>query len=86
MLHAFLFLRYFNINFHNLCIRTYVYVCMPCAMGHGIVLPAMDSSTLNSSAMDSSAIGVGVAVLVGKINVCKDPAALCLIFGVSGSR
>ena len=31
-----------------------------------IVLSAMDSSTLNSSAMDSSAIGVGVAVLVGK--------------------
>ena len=31
--------------------------CMPCAM---------DSSTLNSSGMDSSAIGVGVAVLVGK--------------------
>ena len=36
------------------------------AMRHGIVLSAMDSSTLNSSAMDSSAIGVGVAVLVGK--------------------
>ena len=35
------------------------------AMRHGIVLSAMDSSTLNSSAMDSSAIGVGVAVLVG---------------------
>ena len=30
-------------------------------MRHGIVLSAMDSSTLNSSA-----IGVGVAVLVGK--------------------
>ena len=45
---------------------------MPCArVRHGIVLSAMDSSTLNSSAMDSSAmdssaIGVGVAVLVGK--------------------
>ena len=37
---------------------------------------AIDSSTLNSSAMDSSAIGVDVAVLV----VCKD-----LIFGVSDS-
>ena len=41
------------------------------AMRHGIVLSAMDSSTLNSSAMDSSAmdssaIGVGVAVLLGK--------------------
>ena len=36
------------------------------AMRHGIVLSAMDSSTLNSSAMDSSAIGVGVAVFVGK--------------------
>ena len=36
------------------------------AMRHGIVLSAMDCSTLNSSAMDSSAIGVGVAVLVGK--------------------
>ena len=40
-------------------------------MSRGIVLLAMDSSTLNSSAMDlsamdSSAIGVGVAVLVGK--------------------
>ena len=40
-------------------------------MHRGIVLSAMDSSTLNSSAMDlsamdSSAIGVGVAVLVGK--------------------
>ena len=29
-------------------------------------LSAMGSSTLSSSAMDSSAIGVGVAVLVGK--------------------
>ena len=47
----------------------YVY-CMPCAI---------DSSTLNSSAMDSSAIGVDVAVLV----VCKDLATL--IFGVSDS-
>ena len=36
------------------------------AMRHGIALSAMDFSTLNSSAMDSSAIGVGVAVLVGK--------------------
>ena len=39
------------------------YVCIYIrmyAMRHG------DSSTLNSSAMDSSAIGVGVAVLVGK--------------------
>ena len=41
------------------------------ALRHGIVLSAVDSSTLNSSAMDSSAmdsstIGVGVAVLVGK--------------------
>ena len=36
------------------------------AMRHGIVLSAMDSSTLNSTAMDSSGIGVGVAVLVGK--------------------
>ena len=44
------------------------------------VLPAMDSSTLNSSPMNSSAIGVGVAVLLG-----KDPAAQCLIFGVSDS-
>ena len=43
------------------------------AMRHGIVLSAMDSLTLNSSAMDSSAIGVGVAVLVGKC-ICKDPA------------
>ena len=34
------------------------------AMRHGIVLSAMDSSIFNSSAMDSSAIGV--AVLVGK--------------------
>ena len=54
-------------------------------MHRGIVLSAMDSATLNSSAMDlsamdSSAIGVGVAVLVG-----KDPAARCLIFGVSDS-
>ena len=40
---------------------TYMY-----AMRHGIVLSAMDSSTLNSSAMDSLAISVGVAVLVGK--------------------
>ena len=55
MLHAFLFLR-LSI-FRNLCMS---------AMRHGIVLSAMDSSTLNSSAMDSSAIGVGVAVLVGK--------------------
>ena len=45
-----------------------IYVRMPCAtelycrpwiFGHGF-------STLNLSAMDSSAIGVGVAVLVGK--------------------
>ena len=50
-------------------------------MRHGIVLSAIDSSTLNSSAMDSSAIGVYVAVLV----VCKDLAARYLIFGVSGS-
>ena len=35
-------------------------------MHRGIVLSAVDSSTLNSSAMDSSTIGVGVAVLVGK--------------------
>ena len=42
------------------------YVCIMYAMRHGIVLSAMDSSTLNSSAMDSSAISVGVAVLVGK--------------------
>ena len=45
-------------------------------MHHGIVLSAIDSSTLNSSAMDSSAIGVDVAVLV----VCKDLAARYLIF------
>ena len=52
--------------FRNLCIRTYVrtYVCH--APRNSIVLSAMDSATLNSSAMDSSAIGVGVAVLVGK--------------------
>ena len=50
-------------------------------MRHGIVLSAIDSSTLNSSAMDSSAIGVDVAVLV----VCKDLAARYLIFGVSDS-
>ena len=40
----------------------YVYVCHAprnCIVGNGF-------STLNSSAMDSSAIGVGVAVLVGK--------------------
>ena len=43
--------------FRNLCMY---------AMRHGIALSAMDSSTLNLSAMDSSAIGVGVAVLVGK--------------------
>ena len=42
---------------------TYVYMY---AMCHGIVLSAMDSSTLNLSAMDSSAVDVGVAVLVGK--------------------
>ena len=30
------------------------------------VLSAVDSSILNSFAMDSSTIGVGVAVLVGK--------------------
>ena len=36
------------------------------AMRHGIVLSAVNSSTLNSSALDSSTIGVGVAVLVGK--------------------
>ena len=35
--------------FRNLCMYT---------MRHGIALSAMDSSTLNSSAMDSSAIGV----------------------------
>ena len=34
-------------------------LCMPCAM-------ELFSSALSSSAMDSSAIGVGVAVLVGK--------------------
>ena len=58
--------------FRNLCIMydVYVYVrtynysyAMRYAMRHGIVLSAM---TLNSSAMDSSAIGVGVPVLVGK--------------------
>ena len=60
---------------------------MPCArVRHGIVLSAMDSSTLNSSAMDSSAIGVGVAVLVDKFmqGPCH-PGARCLIFGVSDS-
>ena len=45
--------------FRNLCIM----YAMRYAMRHGIVLSAM---TLNSSAMDSSAIGVGVPVLVGK--------------------
>ena len=48
----------------NVCIYVYTH-----AMRHGIVLSAMDSSTLSpmdSSAMDSSAIGVGVDVLVGK--------------------
>ena len=43
-----------------------MYICISYAMRHGIVLSAIDSSTLNSSAMDSSAIGVDVAVLVGK--------------------
>ena len=57
------------------------YVCISYAMRHGIVLSAIHSSTLNSSAMDSSAIGVDVAVLV----VCKDRAARYLIFGVSDS-
>ena len=37
------------------------------AVRHGIVLSAMDSLTFNSSAMDSSAIGVIVAVLVGSM-------------------
>ena len=51
-------------------IHVCTYVCTY-AMHCGIVLSAIDSSTLNSSAMDlsamdSSAIGVGVAVLVGK--------------------
>ena len=55
----------------------YVYR-MPCATE---LLSAIDSSTLNSSAMDSSAIGVDVAVLV----VCKDLAARYLIYGVSDS-
>ena len=45
------------------CIRMYNYTY---AMRHRIVLSTVDSSTLNSSAMDSSTIGVGVAVLVGK--------------------
>ena len=39
----------------------YTYTMRP-----GIVLSAMDSSTLNSSAMDLSAIRVGVVVFVGK--------------------
>ena len=60
--------------FRNLCMY---------AMRHGIVLSAMDSSTFNSSAMDSSAIGVGVDVLVGKC--MQGPAARCLIFSVSDS-
>ena len=58
-----------------------MYVRISYAVRHGIVLWAIDSSTLNSSAMDSSAIGVDVAVLV----VCKDLAARYLIFGVSDS-
>ena len=58
-----------------------MYICISYAMRHGIVLSAIDSSTLNLSAMDSSAIGVDVAVLV----VCKDLAARYLIFGVSDS-
>ena len=42
-----------------------------CIVGH-------EFSTLNLFAMDSSAIGVGIAVLVGKC--MQGPEARCLIF------
>ena len=51
-----------------------------CIVGHGFF--DLEFVRMDSSAMDSSAIGVGVAVLV---NLCKDPGARCLIFGVSDS-
>ena len=55
--------QYF-VTYVCICIRIRICICVchaprNCIVGHRF-------STLNSSAMDSSAIGVGVAVLVGK--------------------